>query len=179
MNVFVLNTGRCGSTTFIKACQHIDNYTAGHESRARHTGPDRLSYPEHHIEADNRLSWFLGRLEQHYGDNAFYIHLARNTEDTVASFTRRSGFGIMKAYRKGIYMTKHTDNMEQYARDYVDTVNANIRHFMKDKTHTMDFQLEQAKQHFWDFWQEISATGDRDAALDEWDTVYNKYQKKL
>ena len=32
-NVFVLCTGRCGSTTFTQACQHIQNYTASHESK--------------------------------------------------------------------------------------------------------------------------------------------------
>ena len=34
MRVFVLCTGRSGSTTFVRACQHIDNYTASHESTA-------------------------------------------------------------------------------------------------------------------------------------------------
>ncbi len=56
MDVFVLCTGRCGSTTFIKACAHITNYTAAHESRTGLLGSDRLDYPGKHIEADNRLS---------------------------------------------------------------------------------------------------------------------------
>jgi hypothetical protein len=35
MRVFVLNTGRCGSLTFTRACQaSISNYTAAHESRS-------------------------------------------------------------------------------------------------------------------------------------------------
>ena len=71
MNIFVLNTGRCGSTTFIKACQHIRNYTALHESRANRIAEQRLAYPRDHIEADNRLSWFLGRLDrQKFGNIA-------------------------------------------------------------------------------------------------------------
>lgn len=56
MNVFVLNSGRCGSTTFIAACRHITNYSSGHESRATLIGEERLAYPTQHIEADNRLS---------------------------------------------------------------------------------------------------------------------------
>ena len=34
MNVFILNTGRCGSRTFARACAHITNYTSAHESRS-------------------------------------------------------------------------------------------------------------------------------------------------
>ena len=85
MNIFVLNTGRCGSTTFIKACQHIQNFTASHESRSVFTGNQRLAYPRNHIEADNRLSWFLGKLDQEYGDNAVYVHLLRDRAATARS----------------------------------------------------------------------------------------------
>ena len=44
MNVFVLNTGRCGSTTFIEACRHITNYSAAHESKTGRLGPARLRF---------------------------------------------------------------------------------------------------------------------------------------
>ena len=64
MNIFILNTGRCGSTTFIKACEHIKNYTCAHESLLTEIGAQRFNYPQDHIEADNRLSWLLGRLDE-------------------------------------------------------------------------------------------------------------------
>ncbi|MES9978612.1 MAG: hypothetical protein ABW107_07665, partial [Candidatus Thiodiazotropha sp. 6PLUC5] len=67
MNIFILNSGRCGSTTFIKACEHITNYTTGHETRAHLTGDKRIDYPDNHIEADNRLSWILGRIDNKFG----------------------------------------------------------------------------------------------------------------
>ncbi len=86
MNVFILNTGRCGSYTFHEACSHIKNFTSGHESRSTILGPNRLDYPENHIESDNRLSWLLGRLDKKYGDNAYYVHLLRNEKDLVYSF---------------------------------------------------------------------------------------------
>src|SRR5688572_26940299 len=104
MNVFVLCTGRCGSTTFVKACSHATNYSSAHESRANVVGPERLAYPPNHIEADNRLSWFLGRLERTYGNNAFYVHLTRSREETARSFTKRWDHGIMQAYRVGVLM---------------------------------------------------------------------------
>jgi hypothetical protein len=63
-NIFLLCTGRCGSSTFIKAASHIINYSAGHETQTQHLGQKRFDYANHHIEADNRLSWLLGRLEK-------------------------------------------------------------------------------------------------------------------
>lgn len=174
MNVFILNTGRCGSSTFIQACEHITNFSAGHESRIHRIGKERLDYPQRHIEADNRLSWFLGRLEQVYADDAFYVHLSRNTDETAKSFSRRMGYGIMKAYRQGILLDGKPEQTDlQIARDYIDTVNSNIALFLKNKTQKMNFQLEQAKLDFRVFWERVGAEGDLDAALQEWDISYN------
>lgn len=174
MNIFILNTGRCGSTSFIKACQHITNYSATHESRSKETGLERLAYPHNHIEADNRLSWLLGRLDRVYGDQAFYVYLSRAEADTVASFSRREDFGIMKAYREGILMGgQETPIPNELARDYIDTIDSNIELFLRDKTNTMRFQLETAKSDFAVFWDSIGAEGDLEYALAEWDVGYN------
>lgn len=173
--MFILNTGRCGSTTFIAACRHITNYTAGHESRVQLLGADRLAYPPNHIEADNRLSWLLGRLDAAYGDNAYYVHLTRDRARVAASFVRRADFGIMKAYREGILLRDpgQADAMAAVADDYIGTVEANIVHFLKDKRHTMDFALESAREDFRRFWHWIGAAGDIELALAEWDTPHN------
>jgi len=174
MNVFILNSGRCGSTTFIKACQHITNYSCAHESLLAETGHRRFAYPANHIEADNRLSWFLGRLDQAYGDAAFYVHLQRNPEDTIASFTRRIDFGILKAYEQGILLhDTHRLPADAVARDYLQTVNCNIQLFLKDKTARMDVSLETIETDFAEFWQRINAQGNLDAALAEWSIHYN------
>ena len=174
MNIFVLNSGRCGSTTFIKACQHITNYSALHESQSGLIGDERLNYPDNHIEADNRLSWFLGRLDEKYGDDAFYVHLTRNQQTTAESFARREDFGIMQAYKNGILLELQGEpSPQQLALDYLDTIESNIRLFMKDKTNTMSFQLEMASDYFTDFWNRIGAEGDYDAALSEWSISHN------
>ncbi len=174
MNVFILNTGRCGSTTFIKACQHISNYSAAHESRSTLIGGQRLSYPENHIEADNRLSWILGRLDNVYGDRAFYVHLSREKNKTAESFARRNEYGIMKAYREGLLMQEQqNDTALELAQDYIETVESNIALFLKDKTHTIKFSLENAEQDFRKFWTDINAEGDLEAAKTEWNTSYN------
>jgi hypothetical protein len=174
MNIFVLNSGRCGSTTFIQACGHITNYTAGHETRLHLIGDVRLAYPDNHIEADNRLSWLLGRLEHAYGDRAFYVHLTRERAAVADSFARRMDFGIMKAYREGILLGGEAGQRDlDLALDYLDTVEANIAGFLKDKTSTLRFRLELAESDFGEFWNRIGAQGDFDAARAEWSTRYN------
>lgn len=174
MNIFILNTGRCGSTTFIQACRHIRNFSAGHETRIHCLGTERLTYPERHIEADNRLAWFLGRLDRIYGERAWYVHLSREPEATAASFARRAEFGIMQAYREGILLGGEAgQTAHDLARDYIDTVESNIALFLKDKSHRLTFHLEQAKEDFRQFWAWIGAEGDLDAALAEWDERYN------
>lgn len=175
MNIFVLCTGRCGSNTFIKACGHISNYSSAHESRTRLLGDDRLKYPDNHIEADNRLSWLLGRLDRTYGDNAFYVHLKRNVYDTAASVVKHYDVGIIKAYRgKGIIMglPESTDPMS-VALDYCDTVNSNIEVFLKDKSKKMEFLLESAKQDFPVFCDRIAADVNMDRALLEFNVRYH------
>ena len=174
MNIFILNTGRCGSTTFIRACQHIDNFTAAHESLLKKIGSQRLQYPQDHIEADNRLSWYLGRLDEKYGDHAFYVHLYRDREETAASYAKRRDFGLMKAYREGLLLGGEEGQGDlQLAQDCIDTVEANIRHFLRDKSNTLDFRLETARDDFTRFWHAIGARGDLPGALAEWDVKYN------
>ncbi len=173
MNIFILNAGRCGSTTFIQACRHISNYTALHESRATLTGEQRLAYADNHIEADNRLCWVLGRLEEKYGNHACYVHLTRDPAASADSFVRRADFGIMKAYREGILLGGEQQTDQEIAEDYLATVDSNIALFLRNKTNRMDFSLETATRDFARFWKWIDAEGDLDKALAEWQTRYN------
>jgi len=180
VNIFILCTGRCGSTTFIQACQHISNYTAAHESRISLLGNERLNYPENHIEADNRLSWFLGRLDEKFGDRAFYVHLIRNQNDTAESFNSRWQYkkSIIRGYARDILMRDEEKEKEQLSicKDYYDTINTNIKFFLKDKSKQMTFKLENATNDFCEFWQRIGAQGDFSAAIDVWSTKYNSTQ---
>lgn len=175
MNVFILNSGRCGSTTWIRACEHIDNYSAGHETRTHLTGTARLQYPEQHIEADNRLSWLLGRLQRAYGDDALYVHLRRDPEAVIESFSRRHHFGILRAYQEGILLgSDPTLPARELARDYLDTVEANITAFLRHRPRTLCVQLERADSDFPLFWEAIGASGDLDAALAEFKVRHNQ-----
>lgn len=177
MNVFILCTGRCGSVTFTESAKHITNYSAAHESRTHYTGAARFSYPANHIEADNRLSWLLGRLDTAFGNRAFYVHLRRDTHDTARSFLQRHDKGIMGAYRKTILMGAERRNKEDdliaFCVDYCETVNENVRLFLKDKTKKMDFRMEEARDQLATFWERIGAEGDFDKALAEWGVRHN------
>jgi len=173
MNVFILNSGRCGSSTFIKACQHITNFSSAHESLSQKIGAARLDYPNNHIEADNRLCWFLGRLDQAYGDDAFYVHLKREPQTAAESFAKRNDYGIMQAYREGILLGGEEQSAHNLALDYLATIESNIELFLKDKTQVMSFQLEQADIDFDLFWQRIGAVGDQQQAIAEWAVRYN------
>ncbi len=181
-NIFVLCTGRCGSMTLAKACTHMTNYTTAHESRAHALGPDRLTYPSPHIEVDNRLSWFLGRLDAAYGNSAAYVHLIRDAEETAKSYARRANQGILLAYRNAIIMRAKFLNPDaaimDYSRDYVATVTANITSFLKDKTHVRTIHLSTIRDDFDAFWDWIGAEGNRDAARNELLTKHNSTERK-
>jgi hypothetical protein len=160
--------------TFSRACRHIENYSAAHESRWRLTGDARFEHPPNHIEIDNRLSWLLGRLDLRYGDKAFYVHLTRNREATAQSFERRwdHSYSIIRAYGHNILGFRNPE----YAicQDYCDTVNANIEQFLANKSKWMRFRLENATDDFRIFWDRIGATGDLSNALAEWTTKHNQ-----
>ncbi len=139
MNVFILSAGRSGSQTFARACAHITNYTSAHESRSGYLGESHFDYPDNHIESDNRLSWLLGRLDRRFGDRAFYVHLTRDVEPVAVSWAKRSYTGMMNAYRYAIlwHCPKEATPYE-VALDYCDTVEQNIRLFLRDKKNWMD-----------------------------------------
>ncbi len=184
MNVFVLCTGRSGSSSFIKACQHISNYTAAHESLSQKCGNERFQFPKNHIEADNRLSWQLGQLNKFYGKQAYYIHLKRDDESTAQSFMRRFLLpkSMIYAYANGIKQLppERLNSNEQFevCLDYVRTVNANIENFLNDKPHQLQIELSEIKKDFKTFWNAIDAEGDLNLALVELDKKHNKSSSK-
>lgn len=175
MNVFVLCTGRCGSLAFATACNHITNYTAGHETGHRRVGRGSFQYPDNHIEVDCRLAWRLGRLQKQYGRNAFYVHLMRNASDTARSYhakMTKKNHGLARAWFEvnGHPITPHWPAM---LMDMVFTVRENIEAFLADKDH-MTVRIEEAKDRFPGFWNHIGAQGDLSRALAEFDKGHNR-----
>lgn len=147
----------------------MTNYTSGHETKAGGVGTNRLAFPENHIEADNRLSWYLGRLHFKYGDSAFYVHLKRDLDSTAKSYARRKNVGIMNAFASGLLRQKVLDEQARnpltLATDICETITNNIDHFLLDKTNKMEIHIEDLEKGFSEFWDRISAEGDKEAAL--------------
>ncbi|HEX7034360.1 MAG TPA: glycosyltransferase [Pseudomonadales bacterium] len=179
MRVFVLSTGRSGTTTFTHACNHITNFTAGHETRARFIGPERLNYPDNHIEIDNRLSWFLGRLDQAFGDAPYFVHLTREPAEVAASLARRMNnpVSISAGHKTSILMNAPYDDLE-ICLDLTETMLTNIEHFLRGKTKVMHVRLENIEEDFSRFWDWIGAEGDKAAALAEWRIRYNDSENR-
>jgi hypothetical protein len=176
VNVFVLSTGRCGSLSFARACEHMTNYTSAHESRWGRPGDDRLAYPPNHIESDNRLSWMLGRLAQRFGEEAFYVHLLRDPEAVAESHLRRWGTGIIDAFADEIAFVAPDiaeAQRRQVCLEYVETVNANIAAFIAHKPKAITIEIERAAEQFPEFWRRIGAEGDLDAAIAEFAVRHN------
>lgn len=146
----------------------------GHETNVHKLGALRLNYPKNFIEIDNRLAWMLGRLHERFGEEARYVHLTRDPEEVAQSYNKRwhMATGIVPAYRSGVLMLPRATPIE-ICRDYVETVNANIRHFLEKKPHVLHITLENIEVDFNRFWEWIGAEGDREAALGEWKTHHN------
>lgn len=174
MNVFVLCTGRCASTTFARACGHMTNFTAAHESRVGSIGEQRLDFPDHHIEVDHRLAFQLGRVDEKFGDAAYYVHLTRDPAATAASWAERFTLGtMMSSYRRGM-IGDETVPRRASAVEMVETAAANIRHFLRDKPHVAQVRVEHAEPDFRAFWHWIGAVGALDQALAEWRVRHNE-----
>jgi hypothetical protein len=178
--VFVLSPGRSGSKTFVEACSHLTNYSSAHESLSSKLGDDRFSYPDRHIEADNRLTWFTGQLATRFPDDVLYIHLIRDFDATVESFhhrLRNSAYrsSIMSAFGHGILM-KPGDWAQDQERDlaqfYVETVHSNIKYFLNNRLHHV-VNLEDGGESFGKFLEIIGAEGDLDQARATWLKVHN------
>jgi hypothetical protein len=179
-NVFVLSPGRSGSKTFIEASLHLTNYSAAHESLGSKIGDERFAYPEHHIEADNRLTWFTGQLADRFPNDVLFVYLVRNFDATVDSFHHRLQHStyrasIMSAFAHGILMKPgewREDQERDLATFYVETVKSNIEIFLKGRPHHI-VHLEDGGESFSEFLNLINAEGDLDKARSTWLEVHN------
>jgi hypothetical protein len=171
MRIFILSTGRTGTTTLYKACRHIKNYTCGHESNRKKWYS--LEYPDNHIEIDNRLSWFKPELEKNY-PTAMFVHLTRNTPDVINSFKKRSDRGIIKSFIEGVLQSKE-ENMSDLEIElsiirYIQCINK----MCTSGRVPFLFDIKKYYCFFPQFCEWINANVDMNKALKEFETHYNK-----
>ena len=170
MRVFVLTTGRTASTTFAAACEHIDNMTAGHETRARQLSA-RLDYPDQHIEVDNRLVWFLGGLGRHFDDTeTFYVHLTRDPQQVARSYLERwhINVSIVRHFYHGVLMRKEKPTPAEAldaCHEFVTAVDDNISEFLSVRQNWCEVRLEHFAEDFLRFMTQAGLSGDREAMV--------------
>jgi len=102
------------------------------------------------------------------------VHLTREGRPVAASWAKRAHTGMMNAYRYAIlwHCPKDATPLD-VALDYCETVEENIRLFLRDKTNWMTFRLEEARERFPEFWRRIGAEGELEAALAEFGVRHN------
>lgn len=174
MRAFVLTTGRSGSTTFAKACSHMTNYTSDHESRASNW-QSRFAYPDDHIEVDPRLAWWLGTLDQAYGDEPVYVWLRRDPHDVAVSTAKRVKIGksAINHWPYVAYLRPNISPIES-ARAMVRQIEDNIGLFLRDKTKVVEVWIENPYEPFARFWEQVGAMGDFQRATAEFGTRHNR-----
>lgn len=178
MRVFVLGTGKCGTTTWAKACGAITNYTSSHESRC-HLIEKRTWYPDQHIECANRLAWFLGTLDRRYGDDPLYVHLTRNRGDVVHSMSVhwRDEGNLLRAVGRGL-LQRGTEPIAgeewpKLAELCVATIEDNIALFLRGKPNVVRASLPDLRPGFDEMWRRIGAEGDIELAHERLRVRYN------
>lgn len=87
MRVFVTGTGRMGSLTFAKACEHVHGFTAAHESLRGEQLLDPV-YPDNHIEIGPHLVWIIPDLLYRYPRAKWFV-LTRDRAAVVRSIAQR------------------------------------------------------------------------------------------
>jgi len=181
-NIFVLCTGRCGSMTMARACSHATNYTARHESASLRND---LWYPDNHIEVNNRLTWFLGILDEKYPD-ARYVHLIRDPEAVAVSHAKHcvnQPAKIISAWRNSMRMgwkrPKSPDrDVMLDCREYVAASNGLIKIFLRSPK--LDGSARQYMtvdidhpEHFAQFWKWAGCQGNFAEAMRTFKTKHN------
>jgi hypothetical protein len=172
MRIFVIGTGRCGTVTFSKACQHITNYTSGHETTGRLPIKEKLTYPDNHIEIDPSLSYFIPLLREKYPD-ALFVHLQRERESCVDSLMKRQSLYSYAGFHLRAHHTECSKNMRLIAEIYYDNTNELIKKILNENR--IFIPLEMIDICFsLDFWVVIEAEGNKEKALSELEIKYNK-----
>jgi len=178
MKVFVIGTGRCGTTTFARACSHIKNFTSAHESTGGMRNRDRLRFADNHIEINPHLSWMLPVVAKLNGiDGAIWVHLQRKRAEVVASWVKRGpkiGPGLWIPLAMRVDAKKLTPEQYREACEICyDSMVGTIESFLVKAKFTMHIWLDEIEQRWPMFWRRIEARGNYDASFAELQQRHN------
>ncbi len=176
MKVFVVGTGRCGTTTFVYACKHITNYKCVHEQPVTSSGGS-IKFPmeteRNVIYVDPRLSFAMPLIP----NDAFIVHLRRKREEVINSWIKRGKNWGPRAWLFTAFHWPAPSFSECCALCY-DVMVRNIEAELALREScgqriSMTLHLESIKTRWMDFWRTIKAEGDYKESLAEWDRKHN------
>jgi hypothetical protein len=167
VRVFVVGTGRCGSTTFARAAAHAANYTAAHESSI----PADLEFPDRHVEVSPRLTWVLPKLVERYSTDVLYVHLRRRRTEVIESWLRRGRHRGPGIWERLVYHTL-PDDYRRTCELCHDAMTGMIGRCLAATDH-VTMWLHSIRQSWDRFWRRIGAEGDYRGSLAEWNTFHN------
>lgn len=166
MNIFVVGTGRCGTTTFSKACGFATNKTVSHERLAGSVY--RLTdYPPNHIEVDAPLSFWLPRLRTIYPGCRF-VHLVRHADrsgciDSMSSHDP----DICGAFGRMLFHYPECSAREGAEAMY-DVINE-----MVNGADVLRVLLREVQSRWHEVWEWMECDGDFEKSRSEWNVKYN------
>lgn len=166
MNIFVVGTGRCGSTTFAAACKHAVNMTAGHETAAGRIYD--FIYPPNHIEVDPPLTFWINKLRSYYPGCKF-VHLIREVdrEGCIHSLAVNDP-DICQWFGRMIYHFPECQPSEGAEAIY------EIMNSIVQGEDVLRIRLVDVKERWWQVWEWMGCKGDFYRSLKEWDVKYNE-----
>lgn len=175
--VFVISTGRTATTAFAAASSFLPGFTAKHESRVSQPFSTRLDFAPNHIEADNRLIFYLAQIEEKFGDDAYYVFLKRDPAAIVKSYARRWHLtvSIVRAWTHGIRMIPRIEeaDIEDCCQDFVSYADSTLSLFLARQRHVMMFDTADAANEFIRFSKWIGVGTPPPAAIEQWNKRHN------
>ena len=144
MRVFFISPGRTATTTLAKSFGQIKSLTSGHESNVKNRLGDRVIYPDNHVEADNRLLFFMPQLTERYGETELLVIIERNRAEIANSYRKRWWkFNLPKIFAQGILMRDVKENDDKLVDDMVDWAYEQIHYFSKDWKNVITIKFDE------------------------------------
>lgn len=175
--VFVLTPGRNGSTTISKAFEHSEKFSSGQQTNWGKFFPERLEYPDNHVESDARNLFFAHLIaEKYHSEETHWIVLERDLAEISYSYAkRRTRKGIVRNFSRGVLDSspKFETDWVKSAEAYVYSADSIIKGFIRGRQNVHTIPLENPFKSFTDLWTILDAGKGLEKALDEWRTRHN------
>ena len=149
MRVFFISPGRTATTTLAQAFSSCVSWTSAHESNTKKRYADRCLYAQKHVEADNRLVFFLPRLTELYAASEMLVIVRRDRKKIANSYRKRWWkFNLPKIYVFGILMRSFAESEDELIDDMVDWIYDTIFYHAKNWNNVVVLDIEQPQEGF-------------------------------